>query len=53
MPAGGPLEPLHQLGLEPAEVVHETFTYRVLRQIEVCPERFPRRDGVPGKKPLF
>ncbi len=48
-----PLEPLHQLGLQPAEVVHEAFGYRVLRQIEACPERFPRRDGVPAKKPLF
>jgi len=48
-----PPEPLHQLGLQPAEVVHEGFTYRVLRQIEECPERFPRRDGVPAKKPLF
>ena len=48
-----PPEPLHQLGLQPAEVVHEDFAYRVLLQIELSPERFPRRDGVPAKKPLF
>ena len=29
------------------------FEYRMLRQVEACPERFPRRNGVPAKKPLF
>jgi 16S rRNA (guanine527-N7)-methyltransferase len=48
-----PAEPLRQLGLEPAEVVHEEFEYRLLRQTAPCPDRFPRRDGVPAKKPLF
>jgi 16S rRNA (guanine527-N7)-methyltransferase len=48
-----PPEPLRQLGLEPAEVVHEDFEYQVLRQMEPCPDRFPRRDGVPAKRPLF
>jgi 16S rRNA (guanine527-N7)-methyltransferase len=48
-----PAEPLRQLGLQPAEVVHEGFEYRVLRQAEACPDRFPRRNGVPAKKPLF
>ena len=46
-------EPLRQLGLEPAEVIHEGFEYRILRQRELCPDRFPRRNGVPAKKPLF
>jgi 16S rRNA (guanine527-N7)-methyltransferase len=48
-----PPENLQQVGLEPAEVVHEEFEYRVLRQVQTCPERFPRRNGVPSKKPLF
>ena len=48
-----PPEPLRQFGLQPAEVEHEGFEYRVLRQVEACPERFPRRNGVPAKKPLF
>jgi 16S rRNA (guanine527-N7)-methyltransferase len=48
-----PTEPLRQLGLEPAEVIHEGFEYRTLRQRELCPDRFPRRNGVPAKKPLF
>jgi 16S rRNA (guanine527-N7)-methyltransferase len=26
---------------------------QVLTQIERCPDRFPRRTGVPGKRPLF
>ena len=48
-----PVGPLGQLGLRPAEVMHEDFEYRLLRQVEACPERFPRRNGVPSKKPLF
>jgi 16S rRNA (guanine527-N7)-methyltransferase len=48
-----PTEPLRQFGLEPAEVIHEGFEYRILRQREPCPDRFPRRNGVPAKKPLF
>ncbi len=48
-----PPGPLRQLGLEPFELVHEEFDYRTLRQTEPCPDRFPRRDGVPAKKPLF
>jgi 16S rRNA (guanine527-N7)-methyltransferase len=48
-----PAEPLRQLGLEPERLVHEEFDYQTLRQTEPCPERFPRRDGVPSKRPLF
>ena len=48
-----PAGPLRQFGLEPLELVHEEFDYRTLRQAEPCPDRFPRRDGVPAKKPLF
>jgi 16S rRNA (guanine527-N7)-methyltransferase len=48
-----PAEPLHQLGLVPAGLMHEGFEYQTLRQIGPCPERFPRRNGVPAKKPLF
>ena len=48
-----PAGPLRQFGLEPLELVHEEFDYRTLRLAEPCPDRFPRRDGVPAKKPLF
>jgi 16S rRNA (guanine527-N7)-methyltransferase len=44
---------LAQFGLEQAGVFQDGATYQVLRQTEICPDRFPRRDGVPAKKPLF
>jgi 16S rRNA (guanine527-N7)-methyltransferase len=48
-----PAQGLAQLGLEPEEFVRDEFGFQVLRQAEPCSERFPRRDGVPAKKPLF
>jgi 16S rRNA (guanine527-N7)-methyltransferase len=48
-----PVEPLHQLGLEPGEEVREEFAFQVLWQRLPCPARFPRRVGVPAKRPLF
>ncbi len=48
-----PADSLAQFGLVPTDVVHEEFEYQTLRQGSPCPERFPRRNGVPGKKPLF
>jgi 16S rRNA (guanine527-N7)-methyltransferase len=48
-----PSGPLAQFGLTPVAFVHEEFGYEVLSQSELCPEAFPRRDGVPSRKPLF
>jgi len=48
-----PREKLIQFGLEPVEFVRNDFGYQVLIQREVCPDRFPRRNGMPSKKPLF
>ena len=48
-----PAEALRQLGLVPGAVEREDFGYQTLRQVEACPERFPRRDGIPTKRPLF
>jgi 16S rRNA (guanine527-N7)-methyltransferase len=48
-----PAELLAQLGLEPVEFVRDGFGYQVLRQSDVCPDTFPRRNGVPSKRPLF
>ncbi len=48
-----PADRLTQFGLEPVAAVREGFEYQVLRQAQPCPERFPRRDGVPAKRPLF
>lgn len=28
-------------------------SYAVLEQAELCPDRYPRREGVPGKRPLW
>ncbi|HEY2214412.1 MAG TPA: RsmG family class I SAM-dependent methyltransferase [Acidimicrobiales bacterium] len=44
---------LAQVGLETVESVRETYGYEVLRQRELCPDRFPRRNGKPAKSPLF
>jgi 16S rRNA (guanine527-N7)-methyltransferase len=48
-----PPDQLAQLGLEPEESVRTLFGYQLLRQVAECPDRFPRRNGVPSKRPLF
>jgi 16S rRNA (guanine527-N7)-methyltransferase len=47
-PAAG----LEQLGLVPEGRVGSPAV-QVLRQLTACPDAFPRRTGVPGKRPLF
>ena len=42
------------LGMVPEEVARTaTGTYQPLRQASRCPDRYPRRVGVPAKRPLF
>jgi len=48
-----PADGVAQVGLEPGEFVRAGFGYQVLYQREACPDRFPRRNGVPAKQPLF
>ncbi|HEY2302396.1 MAG TPA: RsmG family class I SAM-dependent methyltransferase, partial [Acidimicrobiales bacterium] len=48
-----PAEPLRQLGLVPDRLLHEASDYQTLRQVDPCPDRFPRRDGMPAKRPLY
>lgn len=49
-PAGG----LAQLGMEPESSVQAGgWAYQVLNQDQPCPDRYPRRVGVPAKRPLF
>lgn len=48
-----PIDRIGELGLEAVAFVQAPFGYQVLRQVEACPDRFPRRDGVPAKRPLF
>ncbi|MGH8980906.1 MAG: RsmG family class I SAM-dependent methyltransferase, partial [Acidimicrobiales bacterium] len=48
-PAAG----LALLGMDPALAVPGELHFVVVRQHSACPERFPRRVGVPAKRPLF
>ena len=49
-----PAAPLAELGLRVLEVVAgDEAGFVVLEQVDACPTRFPRREGVPGKRPLF
>ena len=46
-----PPEGLEQFGLVPASI--ESPGVKILLLTGACPDRFPRRDGVPAKRPLF
>ena len=48
-----PADKLAPLGLQPTESVRTAFGYQILRQVALCPDRFPRRNGIPSKRPLF
>lgn len=49
-----PAEGLTALGLRDEGIVRTVgATVRVLRAAQLCSERFPRRTGVPAKRPLF
>jgi 16S rRNA (guanine527-N7)-methyltransferase len=55
-PAGAerwPQGPLAQLGLTPLRRSVGGPVMQTLQQTAVCPDRFPRRDGMPAKQPLF
>lgn len=53
-PARWPSTGLAQLGLAAAApVAIGTVHLQVLEQRRPCPDRFPRRTGVPAKRPLF
>jgi 16S rRNA (guanine527-N7)-methyltransferase len=58
-PPGGrpdrwPSDGLEVLGLAPAVTAEaEGASYQVLDQVSGCPDRFPRRTGIPSKRPLF
>lgn len=49
-----PEEPLAELGLRPVGRLEQAFSrFQILRQESSCPDQFPRRVGVPAKRPLF
>lgn len=52
-PERWPAPNLAELGLGPAAVVSAEPRLVAMRQEAVCPARFPRRVGMPAKRPLF
>jgi 16S rRNA (guanine527-N7)-methyltransferase len=48
-----PPGPLAELGLRPVGEERGRYGYQLIVQERACPERFPRRDGVPAKRPLY
>jgi 16S rRNA (guanine527-N7)-methyltransferase len=52
-PARWPAEALAKLGLGPLGVWRRTFGFEILRQERLCPENYPRREGIPAKRPLY
>jgi 16S rRNA (guanine527-N7)-methyltransferase len=48
-----PVEALDQLGLRPLEPYRGSFSYQVLVQERPTPDAYPRRSGLPVKRPLF
>ncbi len=48
-----PSEGVAMLGLTPGRVWTDPYAYRSFRQSTPCPDRYPRRVGVPAKRPLF
>jgi 16S rRNA (guanine527-N7)-methyltransferase len=48
-----PAAALAQLGFDAPQRVEREFGYLVVEQRELCPDRFPRRTGIPAKRPLF
>jgi 16S rRNA (guanine527-N7)-methyltransferase len=52
-PTRWPVDGCAELGLVPELMLRGAFGFAVLRQESLCPERFPRRPGIPTKRPLF
>jgi 16S rRNA (guanine527-N7)-methyltransferase len=49
-----PAERVRELGFgPPAEWRASGFRYAALEMLGECPERYPRRNGIPSKRPLF
>jgi 16S rRNA (guanine527-N7)-methyltransferase len=48
-----PPGPLGQLGLGDPLTITDPYHFTILRQLVICSDRYPRRTGVPSKRPLF
>jgi 16S rRNA (guanine527-N7)-methyltransferase len=53
IPERWPSEGLAKLGVRPVERVGAGPSVQLLVQEALCPEQFPRRDGLPANRPLF
>lgn len=52
-PRRWPAEGLAELGLETVGTYGDPYGFQVMRQVRSCPDRYPRRVGVPAKRPLY
>jgi 16S rRNA (guanine527-N7)-methyltransferase len=52
-PSRWPVDALAELGLRPDLAVTEPWSFQRLVQEEPCPDRYPRRVGIPAKRPLY
>ena len=52
-PERWPVGPLAELGLKLDGLAVSPRSFVILRRVERCPDRFPRRVGVPEHRPLF
>ena len=48
-----PEAPLGTLGMGPVQLIADDPHFALIEQMSRCPERYPRRVGVPSKRPLF
>jgi 16S rRNA (guanine527-N7)-methyltransferase len=48
-----PVEELSHVGLRPHRRIETPRHFQILQQIAPCPDRYPRRTGVPAKRPLY
>ena len=52
-PSRWPLQGLELLGMAPGVRVTSPSAFQVLEQVVQCADRYPRRTGIPAKRPLF
>lgn len=52
-PSRWPAEGLARVGLASDQAWSEPYRYRSFVAVAACPDRYPRRVGAPGKRPLF
>jgi hypothetical protein len=52
-PGRWPVGPLERLGLVPDQHQNAPVALQRLRQAYPCPARYPRRPGIPAKRPLY